>query len=78
MIVSTFPCLSVSCLVQEKAELQKELDTIDERVEDLVTLEVRLSAEADRKRSAIGASRLEAGEEFKDDDAGVSIVYAPL
>lgn len=49
-----------------------------ERVEDLVTLEVRLSKEVERKRSQVGTEQLKSGVEFKDESQGASIVCVPL
>jgi hypothetical protein len=63
--------------VQEKADLQNKLDNAEEHVKDLVTLEVKLQEAIDARRADIGRAELAGGKEYKDDNAGVSIVYAP-
>jgi hypothetical protein len=65
------------CSSQEKAELQAKLDEAEEKVSDLITLEVKLAEAMDEKRADVARTELASGVEYKDEKAGVSIVYGP-
>lgn len=64
-------------LVQEKAMYQEQLDKLDAKVNDLLALEDKLHLAIEKKTSALSNIALEQGHEFRDDAAGVSIVYGP-
>jgi hypothetical protein len=64
--------------MQEKVQVQQELDEADETVRNLVTLEAKLHEAIEKKSVELSRTALEEGQEFRDDAAGVSIVYAPF
>ena len=56
---------------------QEQLDKLDAKVNDLLALEDKLHLAIEKKTAALSNVALEQGHEFRDDAAGVSIVYGP-
>ena len=56
--------------------MQYRLEDAEQRVKDLVTLEVKLQEAIDGRRTALGRSELASGKQYTDEAQGVSIVCA--
>lgn len=63
--------------LQEKAELQAKLDDAEQRANDFALLATKLSEAIEARQRDIATAELAAGKEYRDDDAGTSIMCAP-
>lgn len=66
------------CDVQEKQDVEQQVEKARGKVRDLVALEQKLSDAITKKRHGLLAAEMQDGKEYRDEDTGVRLTYSPL